>query len=74
MRPLAEAHIAEHQCEPAAASRAKAASRHSNCDPAMLIGDRPGGRGWDGGDRLAALQPIPRALYVAGLVGNQVLG
>lgn len=43
-------------------------------DSAVLVGDRPGGRGRDGGDHLAALQPIPQALCVVGLVGNQALG
>lgn len=44
------------------------------CDPAVLVGDRPGGRGRDGGDHLVALQPIPQALCVVGLVGNLALG
>lgn len=43
-------------------------------DPAVLVGDRPGGRGRDGGDHFAALQPIPQALCVVGPVGNQALG
>lgn len=43
-------------------------------DPAVLVGYRPGGRGRDGGDHPVALQPVPQALRIVGLVSDQTLG
>lgn len=39
--------------------------------PAVLVGHRPGGRGRDGGDPPAALEPIPYAVRIVGFVGDQ---
>lgn len=43
-------------------------------DPALLLEYCLGGRGRDGGYHPVAFQPVPQALHIVGLVGDQALG